>query len=172
MLRILQVSLITCLLTLSAAGQNRSVYTSLSEKACRALKLTSDEGGSYLGECPGVGGYKLQLLEGDLRQSINVIDPKRRKTELNLWNISGGFSSVGPTAEWRINAKVPIALIVRFNVSENPEEPSRTTSYLVVAKITKDSICITSALRPTRSHNYEARRTADAAASRPCRFQQ
>lgn len=170
MFRIFLISLIPCLLALASAGQNRSVYTSLGEKACRTLKLTSNEGGSYMGECPGVGGYKLHLLEGDLRQSVNVIDAKGRKTELNLWNISGGFSSVGPTAEWRINAKVPIALIVRFNVSENPEEPSRTTSYLVVAKITKDSICITAALMPTRSQNYEARRAADAAASRPCRF--
>src|SRR5688500_7922780 len=158
------------LFALSAAGQNRSIFTDLSERSCRTIELTSEEGGSYLGECPGVVGYKLLLLEGYLRQSINVIDPKRRKTELNLWNISGGFSSIGPTAEWRMNGKIPVALIVRLNVSENPEEASRTTSYLVVAKITKNSICITEALGPTRSHNYEARRAADAAASRPCRF--
>jgi hypothetical protein len=76
-----------------------------------------------MGECPGVGGYKLHLLEGDLRQSINVIDPDRRKTELTLSNVSGGFSSIGPTAEWRMNGKTPVALIISFSVSENPEEP-------------------------------------------------
>jgi len=123
MLRTILVSLIPCLLALSAAGQNRSVYTSLGEKACRTLRLTSNEGGSYMGECPGVGGYKLHLLEGDLRQSINVIDPDRRKTELTLSNVSGGFSSIGPTAEWRMNGKTPVALIISFSVSENPEEP-------------------------------------------------
>ena len=158
------------LLSVTAAGQMRSVYTNLGEKACRTIKLTSDEGGSYLGECRGIGGYKLQLLEGDLRQSINVVDPNGRKTELNLWNVSGGFSHVGPTAEWRMDGKRPVALIVRFNASENPEEPSRTTSYLVVIKITRGSICITDALRPTRSHNFEARRAAEASAARPCLF--
>ena len=158
------------LLPASAFGQITSSYTSLREKNCKTLRSTPNEGGSYLGECRGVGGYKLQVLEGDLRQSINVIGPKRKKTELNLWNISGGFSSLGEQAEWRMNGKTPVALIVRFNVSEVPEDSSKITSYLVVIKITKDAICITEALKPTRSHNFEARRAADKSASRPCSY--
>jgi hypothetical protein len=88
---------------------------------------------------------------------------------LNLWRIGGGgFSSVGEQAEWRMKGKTPVALIVRFNVSEDPEDPNRRTSYLVVAKITKNEICVTEALKPTRSHNYEARKAADKSATRPC----
>ncbi len=154
----------------SAAQEVRSAYTGLTAKNCRTIRSNPNEGGSYLGECPGPAGYKLQVLEGDLRQSINVIDPKRKKTELNLWNISGGFSSLGEQAEWRMKGKTPVALIVRYNVSENPEDSSKITSYLVVIKITKDDICITEALKPTRSHNHEARLAADKAASRPCRY--
>jgi hypothetical protein len=157
---------------LAATAQNTSVYTDLTDKKCKTLESNPDEGGSYLGECPGVAGYKLQVLEGDLRQSINVIDPKRKKTELDLWNVSGGFSSVGEQAEWRMKGKTPIALIVRFNVSENPEDSSKITSYLVVMKITKEKICVTEVLKPTRSHNFEARRAADRSAARPCRFQE
>lgn len=164
----------TCLLVitfaLAADAQNTSVYTDLTDKKCKTLESNPDEGGSYLGECPGVAGYKLQVVEGDLRQSVNVIDPKRKKTELNLWNISGGFSSLGEQAEWRMKGKTPIALIVRFNVSEVPEDSSRITSYLVVVKITKEAVCVTDALKPTRSHNYEARRAADRSATRKCRF--
>ncbi len=156
--------------SIAATAQNTSVYTHLTEKKCKTLKSFPDEGGSYLGECPGVGGYKLHLLEGDLRQSINIIDPKRKKTELSLWNISGGFSSLGEQAEWRMKGKTPVALIVRFNVSEVPEDSSKITSYLVVIKITKDEICVTEALKPTRSHNFEARRAADNSASRPCSY--
>ena len=152
------------------SAQTRSVYTSLGEKNCKTLKSNPDEGGSYLGECRGTAGYKLQLLEGDLRQSLNLLGPGGDKTELNLWNISGGFSSLGENAEWRLKGKKPIALIVRFNVSENPENSSMITSYLVVIKLVKGSACITDAVKPTRSHNADARRAADASAGKPCRF--
>ncbi|MEO7672533.1 MAG: hypothetical protein ABIU09_00470 [Pyrinomonadaceae bacterium] len=148
-----------------------SKYTGLGEKACKTIEANPDEGGSYRGLCPGVGGYKLEAIEGDLRQSINVIDPRTKKHELNLWNVSGGFSSLGAEAEWRMNGKTPVALIVRFNVSENAEDSSKITSYLVVVKIKQDKICITDALKPTRSQNFEARKAADKSATRPCRFQ-
>jgi hypothetical protein len=153
-------------------AQNTSIYTDLSDTKCKTLKLREDEGGSYLGECRGVAGYKLNVLEGDLRQSIDVITPRGKRYELNLWNVSGGFSSVGPTAEWRMKGRKPVALIVRYNVSENPEETSKLTSYLVVVKLTNNEICITSALKPTRLHNSEARKAADKAATQPCRFRE
>lgn len=150
-------------------AQNTSVYTDLAEKKCRTVESTSDEGGSYKGVCPGVAGFKLEVVEGDLRQSVNVIAKSGERFELNLWNISGGFSSVGPKAEWRMKGKTPVGLILRFNVNENPDEPNRVTSYLVVVKLTDGGICVTEALRPTRSHNFEARKAADKAADRPCR---
>lgn len=158
-------------LALVANSQNTSVYTNLDGKGCKTLESNPNEGGSFLGECKGIGAYKLQTLEGDLRQSINVISPKGKKTALNFWNISGGFSSLGKQAEWRMEGKTPVAMIVRFNVSENPEDSSKTTSYLVVVKITKEAICVTEALKPTRSHNYEARKAADKSAAKPCRYQ-
>jgi len=154
--------------TLTSSAQITSKYTGLGVKACKTIEATADEGGSYRGLCPGVGGYKLEAIEGDLRQSINVIDPKKKKHELNLWSISGGFSSLGEQAEWRMKGKTPIALIVRYNVSENPEDSSKLTSYLVVIKLTKETVCVTDALKPTRSHNNEARKAADKAATRPC----
>lgn len=154
---------------LTISAQNTSAYTDLSDAKCKTVESTFDEGGSYRGLCAGVGGYKLEVIEGDLRQTINVVAKNGTKHELNLWNISGGFSSVGPKAEWRMKGKTPVALIVRFNVSENPEDSTKLTSYLIIAKITKDSVCVTAALKPTRSHNYEARKAADASAGRPCR---
>ena len=162
-------------LTLTLAGvslsQMKSVYTSIGEKACRTLKTFPDDGGSYVGECPGVEGYKLELIEGDLRQSINVIAPGGRKTELNMWNVSGGFSSVGSKVEWRMNGKKPRALIVRFNASEDPDAPSKITSYLIVAKLDGDTVCITAAVAPRKSQNSLARHAADGSGERPCRFQ-
>lgn len=151
-----------------AVAQITSKYSSLSTKACKELRSADDDGTEYRGECPGVSGYKLRLLEGDLRQSIDVITPSKKIHQLAFWNISGGFSYIGDQAEWRMKGKLPVALIVRFNVSEDPENADKRTSYLVVAKITKDETCVTGVLKPTRSQNFEARKAADRSAARPC----
>jgi len=150
-----------------------SVYTSLETKACKTLSQTDEEAGSYEGECPGIGGYKLRLIEGDIRQSINVITPGKKKYELDLFiKVSGGFSSVGAKAEWRVTRKgktvTPTALIVRFNASENSEDSSIITSYLVVTKITKNEICITDIVKPNAKANEQARKLADSSATKPC----
>ena len=153
-----------------AYSQIASLYTDLAESKCRTLESTSDEGGSYRGICRGLAGYKLEVTEGDLRQSLNVIAPNKKKFELDLQNVSGAFSSLGPRAEWRLNGKVPTALIFRFNANENPQDPTKITSYLVVAKITKNEICVTDAVAPGRLQNTEARRFANSAPTRPCKF--
>lgn len=151
-----------------------SVYTDLAAKKCKTLESTADEGGSYRGLCSGANGYKLEVLEGDLRQTINVIAPNKKKYELNLWSVvSSAFSSVGEKAEWRVpkknNKTVPIALIVRFNASENPEDTSKITSYLVISKITVSEICVTDIIKPSPDANDAARKLADASANKPCR---
>src|SRR4029079_14022062 len=104
------------LLSLSGSlslAQNRSLYTSLESKQCRTIKVETTGAGDYEGRCRGVAGYSLTLLEGDLRQHIIVNTPKGTKHSLELWDvISGGFSSFGPKAEWRVNAtQAPVALI-------------------------------------------------------------
>lgn len=150
-------------------GQIKSIYTDLIDTKCKTLELNDDEGGSYKGECAGTGQFKLHVIEGDLRQTVNVIDPNGREHELRFWEHFGAFSAVGPKAEWRIKNKKPIALIIRLNVSENPEKPELNTSYLIVSKITKDQACITDIVRPMRSQNADARRLADTASTRACK---
>ena len=152
-----------------ASAQITSRYTDLDDQKCKTLELDEEGGGSYKGECAGVGGYKLHVLEGDLRQSVDIIDPAGKAHQLRFWEHFGGFSAVGPRAEWRIKNRQPIALIVRLNVSENPEKPETTTSYLIVSKITKTEACITDIIRPSRTQNAEARRAADNSASEPCK---
>jgi hypothetical protein len=155
------------------AQTNTSVYTPLDPKQCRTLQADSSEGGSYLGRCPGTSGYTLLVAEGDLRQNITVVTPRGKKHSLELWQVvSGGFSSLGPKAEWRIRLQkgksVPVALIVRYNASENPEDSTKTTSYLAVAKITPEEICVTDKISPGTSANEDARRAADVATTRAC----
>jgi hypothetical protein len=158
----------------TAAGQsNQSVYTSLGEKQCRTVKSAEAGDDGYEGRCRGVGGYTLLLSEGDLRQNITVITPKGARHSLDLWDvISGGFSSVGPKAEWRMTTRngkpTPVALIVRYNANEDPEAPTKQTSYLAVSKITSTEICVTDKILPGPKANEDARRAADTAATKPC----
>jgi hypothetical protein len=154
----------------TAHSQVTSLYTDLAEKKCRTILSTSAEGGSYRGICPGVAGYRLEVIEGDLRQTLNVIAPNKKKHELDLQNVSGAFSSVGPRAEWRMNGRKPTALIFRFDASIDPNDGSRTASHLVVAKITSAAICITDVIAPGKFQNTEARRAANTASTRPCKF--
>jgi hypothetical protein len=147
-------------------AQIKSVYTSVGEKPCKTLRTEPEEGAEYEGECPGIAGYKLRLLEGDLR---HVVTPAKKTFQLAFWNISSAFSYVGERIEWRMKGKTPIALIARFNASEDPEKPEKKTSYLIVSKITKDEVCVTDVIKPSQSQNTAARKAADSAASRPCR---
>ncbi|CAN5375583.1 hypothetical protein BH10ACI3_BH10ACI3_05510 [soil metagenome] len=151
-----------------AAAQNKSVYTSTTTKACKTIASNPNEAGSYEGECPGTGGYKVRLLEGDIRQTLNIITPVKKKFELNFWGFYGGFSTVGEKIEWRTKGGVPVALIARFNVADS-EDSTKNTSYLMVSKIGKTKACVTDVVMPGEAQNEKARKLADAAPAKPCK---
>jgi hypothetical protein len=152
------------------ASANDSMYTQLNGAKCK----TTRSGQEYLIQsCPGVGGYKLSVSEDDARMSVTVVDSRGKEHPLEYWNvITSGFSSLGDKAEWRVKKQkgkiIPFALIVRVNASENPEDASKKTSYLAVAKITPGQICVTDKIAPSATANEEARRAADASSSKPC----
>jgi hypothetical protein len=168
-------------LTISAIGifaqakNTESIYTGLSESDCQTIEQSDEDAGWYRGICPGVGGYKLELLESDIRQTINVISPDGKKSELELWSVvSGGFSSVGNKTEWRVTRSgpkiTPLALIVRYNV-QNPAT-EKTESFLAVIKITKSETCVTDIVKPVANQNVKARQLADTSAKKPCKAAQ
>jgi len=160
--------LLVCVATVSAQT-NRSVYTPLGEKQCRVLKSAKSENDDFSARCPGVAGYKLIFSEGDLRQNISVVTPKGEEHSLELWSVvSSGFSTVGPKVEWRLAKSTPVALIIRYNTSEDAASPNKNTSYLAVAKITATDICITDKISPGPNANEDARRAADNATTKPC----
>ena len=160
----------TLLMIVSAAGavaqSNNSAYTSLEPKQCRTINSASSD---YEGRCRGVRGYALLVTEGDLRQNVTVVTPQGTKHSLDLWYvISGGFSSVGPKAEWRMAKQTPVALIIRYTASEDPAQTNKLTSYLAVAKITATEVCVTDKISPGPTANEDARRAADNATTKPC----
>jgi hypothetical protein len=155
-----------------AQGLVESAYTDLAASKCRTLEVDKETGSSTQ-RCPGISGYKLLVHDDDSRQSITVVDPTGKKHDLEFWHVvTTGFSTLGQKAEWRATRKSgklsPIAVIVRVNASENPEQPKRITSYLAVTKLGGDQICVTHKIAAGANANTEARRLADAAQAAPC----
>ena len=149
-----------------------SIYTDLAENKCKNMDSSVEEEWS-IQDCGGIEGYRLVVSEGDLRQTIDIIYPGGKEQKLDLWRVvSSGFSAVGDKAEWRVRKKdgkvTPFALIVRYNVSEDPEDSAKITSYLTVSKITAERACVTDIVRPIRNANQKARDLALGAEQRPC----
>lgn len=137
-------------------------YTSL--KDCPVLESNAEEAGYFLSECLGKAGYKLRVIESDLRQTVEVVSPGGQATALDLAAVTGGgFSRLGDTVEWRgvtrDGALVPDALILRHAVVTDPEGKNEV-SYLVAVKLT-ETPCAIAKIPPGPGQNEKARAAAD-----------
>ena len=151
----------------AVTAQNKSVYTSTNTKSCRTIESNPNEAGWYRGRCKGVGGYTLELTEGDLRQDLIVITPTKKEHDLQLTSYYPRFSAVGEKVEWRVKKGVPVALIARYNVSKDDE--GGNISYLMISKIGKKESCVVDVIEPGAKQNERARASADAAPGKPCK---
>jgi hypothetical protein len=155
-------------LTGSVVAQNRSVYTSTRTSDCRAQKVSDDHGGDYVGRCRGVGGYKVDLIEGDLRQTLNIINPVGKMSRLDLNTFYGSFSYIGEKLEWRTKKGSPVALISRYYIADH-EGGNKSKSLLFVTKISPAKSCVVDIVDAVTGQNEKARELADAAADKPCK---
>ena len=152
-------------------GTITSVYTGLTTRECKTVRIDKESGSSSQ-RCEGVAGYKLLVEDSDNRMSVTVVDPGGQRHPLDFWSvITPNFSTLGTKAEWRIARKmgraVPVALIVRVDAIESPET-SKVTSYLAVAKITEQSVCVIDKIGPIQNANQKAREVADLYATKTC----
>lgn len=156
----------------SVPQEIRSVRTTLKAEECTTISVDEEGGGSSTQRCPGTAGYTLMALDGDARASITVITPAGTEQPLEFWtSVTGGFSSLGEEAEWRVRGEgasaVPVAVIVELRANEHPDDPERLTIYRVVAKLTPAETCVTHKLSG-ETPDAEVRRLADASAGQPC----
>lgn len=145
----------------SAAGRV-SRYTSLSD--CRVVRSAPDEAGFSESSCPGLGDYRLKLVEADGRQNLLLLSDGREHN-LRLSSVtSGGFSELGKRIEWRGREQDgsfrPDALILRYDVVENFDQPTRPTSYLLPVSLERTP-CLSAKIRPGPGQNDRARAAAD-----------
>jgi hypothetical protein len=148
-----------------------SEYTKLSSPPCKTTGVQF-EGGNSEQACPGIHGYRLLLLDSDGRMSVTIVTPDGARHPLDFWNtVTPNFSTIKGQAEWRVrkqnNQKTPVGIIVPLEVREDPES-NGVTSYLVVAKLDRKSICVVRKVRAGVNTLAEARRVADTAAGIAC----
>lgn len=144
-----------------------SVYTDISDKAC--VKHIDDEStGAFTMTCPGIHGFRLQVLYDDERSSVSIVTPDKRVIPLNYWDaVTRGFSTLGTRVEWRVGyaggKATPVAIIVRVNaIDQSDLEHPKRLPLLAVAKISGDAACVTRAVNAlTPDANKQARRFAD-----------
>jgi hypothetical protein len=99
-----------------------------------------------------------------------VVTPRKKKFQLAFWNITGAFNYVGQKAEWRMKGKVPVALIVRLTANKDPENIDKTSSMLVISKISATGACVTDVVEPVAKQNEIARKLADEVQKKPCKY--
>jgi hypothetical protein len=150
-------------------------FISTDLKACPEMPDPGDPNDTPYTVCPGVGGYALILRHSDSgRHSIDVLTPQKEQFPLVFSElITPHPFHLGDRAEWRLankpGPKNPIALIVRIEAHEDPDEPQNVTrSYLAIAKITPPTICLTDKITAGSLSPAQLRRRADAAAKKAC----
>ena len=145
-----------------------SSYTSIAEKDC--MTLDSDDLGS-IQECEPFFNIRVKVIEGDIRQSITLIrDTKEYDLNFSA-TVTSAFSSLGPKIEWVHEFDKPENLkgmIVRLNANETMENTDHLTSFLVVSKITLDTICVVGKVLPQESQNSVAREMLENSNELPC----
>ena len=154
-----------------AATAYDSTYTSIKAADCRTIS-TDTESSSSVQRCASFRNIGVEVLEGDLRQSLTLI-MGGREYPLNFWtHITQGFSMLGDLVEWRHMKGQPdklAGMIVRLTANEG-ERPEQTTSYLVVAKVMPGEVCVVGKVPPhiRENQNVKARAIAEQASQLPC----
>jgi hypothetical protein len=150
----------------AAVGKIVSVYVKIDDPNCTKIDGNEDEDWATLRCGKPVNGWQTIVDYGDARESISLA---RNATTISLHfeQFNSGFSSVGPTIEYRVQNKTAVAVVVRHNHSIDPEDASITESVLMIAKLSP-SPCVIAAIKPGPQQSATARRNADKASQLPC----
>ena len=142
------------------AGEYESSYTSIKEKQC--CTISTDEPGSTQ-KCKSFANINIHVIDSDPRQSISLLR-EGNLYPLNFFiKISSHWSMLGDKIEWRYrksDTAHPIAMIVRFNISEDLNNSNKMTSYLIASKITPNNICVVGKIALQANQNQLAREMA------------
>jgi hypothetical protein len=122
-----------------------SAYTDLildDKKLCKNLSpppVENEPNDSAYYECKGFKDYIVMFSEGDLRSSMAY--GRDVKDHCAATQSFAGFNSVGTKIEWRLKDGEPVATILRWSVSYDPEDSTKLKTWLVVTKLAENDSC-------------------------------
>ncbi len=168
-------SFVTSSCQISRELETESVNTSLEAASCTKTIDKSDPDETPYLSCPGVAGYTLNVRRVESgRISIDVVTADHHTFPLRYEDVvTRSMSNLADKVEWRVaarNAKQePIALIVPVQAHEELDNPSKVShTYLAIAKITADAVCVTDRIAEGARTMAELQSLADSSPSRPC----
>jgi hypothetical protein len=130
------------LMTTAACAGTDSAYSDFDLKRCKEVEPAPKPGdgeGSAVYECKGYKGQPVTFVEGDLRSFVAF--GKDGRNHCAFRQTFSGFNSVGNNVEWRLKDGAPIATILRWSVSYDPEDSTKQKSWLVVTKLEGRNSC-------------------------------
>ena len=119
-----------------------SAYTDFNPESCKQVAPGAAEGEGEFSPTYECGGYKVlavTFVEDDLRSFV-AFGPDGRN-HCSFHQTFSGFNSVGNRIEWRLKDGKPIATILRWKVSYDPEDGTKTKDWLVVTKLSDGESC-------------------------------
>lgn len=158
--RLLIVAAIAGLAPTAIAGDVKSVYTKIDLKTCKQTQKPDQQVFEGAWACKAIAGYDVFVSAADAREMVSF-----GKTDANNCagtKTFGGFNSAGKTVEWRMKGGKPLATILRWTVSIDPEDSTKHATWLVVSKITPKDSCQMHYVAGSFPHaNDAARKAAD-----------
>lgn len=171
-MKILITSLIGLSASVSFAGNFESTYTDVSLDKCVTIsssEMDKEFAIDYIiSECPGLGGYQVGVVGGDLRYNLSL---SYRGNEVQMPRLMQ-FHDVGSDKiEWRYerineaNGQRGIeyrALIYRLNESTVDKSGKQTdSSKLFVVRLNQSQSCTLGVIEQGKDMNKKARALAD-----------
>lgn len=125
-----------------------STYTSTAKKDCKVIPPAKDDPDpGFEHVCPGMAGFVVTNVEGDLREVVSVGRTRAAaQKEPAAQAFFGPFSSTTNTIEWRHpKGGAPFAIIQRWHLADNddpaPNGRPRTKQMLVVTRLPPGAVC-------------------------------
>ena len=144
-----------------------SAYSDFLPDACKQIAPGAAEGEGEFSptyECKGYKDFPVTFVEDDLRSTVAF--GKGGRNLCSFHQTFSGFNSVGNKIEWRLKDGKPIATILRWKVSYDPEDSTKTKDWLVVTKLAEGESCQIGYVEGSYPRaNEKARWLADTAAT-------
>ncbi len=157
------------LLPVGYAASFGSSYATIAKEHCTLQSRRAGEK-TVIQRCPDFKGIGISVVKDDVQQHI-VLSRNNQQYPLifkETTTKNSTHTTLGPTIEWRLNrsrTNSVVGMIMRVHVHTSA---NKRRSFLVVSKVTPQTMCVVGSIPPQRNQNKQARVMVDNSANMPC----